>query len=163
MSKFDAANAVEKLEYDFSAYGGDHGVSPEPSYEQIRDFQKRLQALGGQERLHRLEEETVAAADTGEDPESEYMEEMSDAIADLCSHQPSAKEINRLPFRVRIAYFGWITGEVVDPETLTAGTKLSRAKKMSVPASTSYADNLASQLTNGGVSLGGSSGSTSNS
>ena len=45
MSKFDAATAVEEMEYDFSKYVGGVGVIPEPTTGQMNTYVVSMRRL----------------------------------------------------------------------------------------------------------------------
>lgn len=138
MAKFDAANAVEAMDFDFSAYGGPIGVIPEPSNGQVDAFFKTAKALAksmkdktgvspedADKEMSAAEvQEVIASMTESEDDDAfaEYEEQMTAAIAELCSHFPSQDDIKRLPFRIRTAFMSWLVGEL-RPESTRPGTK----------------------------------------
>lgn len=127
MGKFNAGTAVEVLEYDFTDYVPDcKGSIPEPSTEQldayfnaIRDLAKNVQNLRAKaERAEHAEDNELSndevdaiLAEMDDLSISKYTGEMTVAIADLCSGQPSKEQIEALPFRVKQAFLQWVTGE----------------------------------------------------
>lgn len=129
MAKFDLSEALETLDYDFSPHGtprksGPHGIVPEPSTGQIEAFTRIMRALVGpmmadQEAAQNMTPTEIAAklADVDEDEAEarEKIDALTQAIADLCSGQPSAEDIKSLPFRGRQAFFGWVVGTFLDP------------------------------------------------
>lgn len=139
MPKFDAGTAVDPLTYDFTKYvEGCQGEIPEPSDKQIEGFMEEIKGVAmtagiqvGQDptaMMQQMTERAQAAEEGGDDVFSvENLRRMNDtmmeAVATLCSQQPTADEIRGLPPRVRNAFFGWITGAFVDPEAGTAGLK----------------------------------------
>lgn len=51
--------------------------------------------------------------------------ELSEKQAELCArvfdNVPSVEDILKLPGRVRTAYYGWVVGQLLDPEAVAAG------------------------------------------
>lgn len=124
MAKFNAATAVESLDYDFTAYKPDAvGVVPEPTTKQIqayfdavRNIAKTMQSLKSdveQANSGNLPDEEVAAilSKMEELDIATYQDEMKDATVALCSGTPSREDLDVLPFRVLQAFMQWITGE----------------------------------------------------
>jgi ATP phosphoribosyltransferase len=123
MSKFNAATAVESLEYDFTAYGGEAGLIPEPSTDQIdqfftdlRNIVKQVQGLKAQaesaksgEMTQEQMDEVLAAMD--DVSIKKFQTEMTEAVSALCSNQPSVEQITKLPYRVLQAFIQWVSGE----------------------------------------------------
>lgn len=124
MAKFDAASAVEGLEYDFTKYvDGCEGVIPEPSTDQLEayfkemsDFAQSARALqnkaqGVQAGTLAPEEIDEVLASMNEVSIAHFIDVLADAAGRLCSDQPSAEQIKGLPYRVLQAFIQWITGE----------------------------------------------------
>lgn len=132
MSKFDAMQAVEAMEYDFTAYGGGRGTIPEPSNGQIDRFFKSLSSIYDKFKGLLPEGSTLDSTDpaaiekameTLEGLDSEVMNRyMAEAIAEVTSGSPNADEIMALPYRVQQAFMGWLVGEL-RPEGGTPATK----------------------------------------
>lgn len=130
---FDAASVVEPLDWDFTKYGTatDKGTIPEPSDAKIETFLKEVRELA------RSADSTLPGIAQIEDPVkmnealeqfevsliSSTMKDMARIYAKLCSAQPSAAQISKLPLRVRMAFFTWVAGEVVRPEGGTSAGK----------------------------------------
>lgn len=127
MGKFDAKDSVDQMEYDFTAFGGSAGVIPEPTNDQIRKYQQAMiriwkpaaelaaaqSADTGKtdaERLREAVELTEAAMDEGTD--QDQVQEFLVELATLCSNTPSLEDLNKLPYRVRLAFQAWILGEL---------------------------------------------------
>lgn len=131
MTTFDAATAVEQMEYDFSKYveGDDaSGIIPEPTTDQMEAYFTGAKAIakkvkGLQADAKGLQEK----ADSGEISDDEMEQvlssmdsvsikavqgEMADLIGALCSNSPSAETLMRLPYRVLQAFFGWVQGNL---------------------------------------------------
>lgn len=123
MSKFNAATAVEALEYDFSAYSGGEGVIPEPSTAQVDEFFKTLKDLYSHINPDSDDKEAIEALKAmGEDEANRIGDRLKDSLAALCSNSPSREDLDRLPFRVFSAFSGWLAGSL-RPEAKTSGTK----------------------------------------
>lgn len=135
MAKFDAGNAVEAMEYDFTAFGGSKGVVPEPESKQVdqffriaRDLAREAKASQKEKGLDKIEEMTdaeaaeVLASVEVDDQSEEYENRLSEAVGALCTNSPPAAEIKRLPFRVRAAFMSWLIGQL-RPEAPRPATK----------------------------------------
>lgn len=125
---FNASKAVEPLDYDFSEFvPGCIGTIPEPSQAAMRDYQRALIKI--QKRVQDVQpDEDAYAKLTAEELEtlSETVEKITDEIdvitATLCKNKPSAKEVGKLPHRVKMAFATWLQ-EQFTPEALTSATK----------------------------------------
>lgn len=118
---FDAGQ-FGTLRYDFTAFGGVTGVIPDPSDEKLEAFNTAYMEL--------LDKYGVGADVDKDDPDAvkdaiernkdvsfiEQQKEMMELIAELCDHSPSLEELQKLPFRVRQVYLGWIQRELINPE-----------------------------------------------
>lgn len=124
MAGFNAATAVEPLNYDFSAFEGPVGVVPEPSTKQVNAYFDEVKALAKEVQASRAAAD-AAAKSVEEDEMTEakaqevlatvqegdingYDTRMSELTADLCSGSPTLKQIDALPFRVRFAFMQWV-------------------------------------------------------
>jgi hypothetical protein len=149
---FDAAEAVPKLEWDFTKYGGGSGISPEPSTEMLLEFNvqsrnlmdgfvriKKAKAIQEIEKLNgRSHEDKMAEvnrwADMGwqEAAEAAFQElaliaptkegieiahQQAILVAQVFADCPSVEQIEKLPGRVKAAYFGWVAGQLINPES----------------------------------------------
>lgn len=84
----------------------------------------RWAAMSWQQGLEVLE---LEVAKEGTVSESEDLaRQMAESAAKLCSDCPNVEQILALPGRLRSAYFGWLVGQVSDPESWAAGTKGSQ-------------------------------------
>lgn len=125
---FNAETAVSKLDWDFTTFVPDaKGVTPEPSVDQAEAFLSAMRDLAA---------EADADDDTGEgdrpvlsDQEalakfegmsSEKMRALSEkligAFADVCSNNPTREQITALPYRQQQAFFGYIYGQILNPQ-----------------------------------------------
>lgn len=132
MAGFDAGNVVAPLDWDFTAFGGGRGRVPEPTDGQIRAFRRALLDLartlapGADVATAHDAVQTVAAADA--DALERVEDQWEAAVVDLCQGSPSREDLARLPARVKAAFFGWVTGELVtDPTGSTPGMRRSPA------------------------------------
>lgn len=132
MPGFDAAHAVEPLDYDLAPYVKAKGRITEPSDAQISKFLSDLQKLFTEARKNGL----TALEEMGESPSADdvmnaldnldtddvvkIMGEMTALYSELCSGKPSAEELSALPMRVRSKFFAWLQNEVISPEAGTA-------------------------------------------
>lgn len=116
MAKFTAGTAVEPLEWDFTKY------QPAPTEGQA------VAPWGGtipeptQAALERFNAALVAAAPTGDAARLSEVTDMSvldpikRALADLCGNLPSVAQLDALPFRVLVAFIGWLAGRLTNPQ-----------------------------------------------
>src|SRR5512138_245128 len=138
---FDAASAVESLDWDFTAFNAGKGTSPEPSTREIEQFFKKSHSLAEaiiRSGKNRTEDDSEFPEDLtfeqawdliakrldaprGEDAES-LARKMSELVAETTHNCPSADQLMKLPHRVRSSFFGWFTGQMLDPESAAAGT-----------------------------------------
>lgn len=119
MAKFNAATAVEALEYDFTAYSGGSGIIPEPTTGEVQTFFNTIRDLA-QEVRNRMQTATsaeVTDADAAElmsemtdDMVQEYQDRIINAVATLTKGQPNAEDIGKLPYRVLSAFTAWLAG-----------------------------------------------------
>jgi len=148
---FKASEAVSPLEYDFHPHVDAKGVTPEPSTDQIVQLQvaqkAALEKLGidtdevDNDDQGNMQSLMDMMAGLSEEQLYEIQDEQADAVAEVCGAErgetdadggvywsggnPSRDEIIALPFRIRQAYFGWLMGQLFDPESAAAGTRPS--------------------------------------
>lgn len=85
MAKFDAGTAVEKLEYDFSAFGGGIGDIQEPTTGQVSYFFKEMKKM--------IKEVRALTKGAGEADDSEMSdEEMAEHIAKMDENAKGAEQ-----------------------------------------------------------------------
>jgi hypothetical protein len=141
MPMFDAGNAVEALDWDFSTlknpatgkpYVNARGSIPEPSDVMIGEF------LDGLKKLYQEARELVEAGENADATPGEMLEALNsltgamfvDQMASiaglfdgLCSGKPGREQLLALPLRARSKFYGYVQNEVVNPEAGTgAGT-----------------------------------------
>jgi hypothetical protein len=127
MSGFDAATAVEPMNYDFTAYGGGKGVVPEPSTAEMQSFQREFaKVMRKGQKLEVSDEDAMKMSEKDFDKlqkdAAAIGEELDDLIAGLCKGEPSKEDVAKLPFRVKTAFSKWLM-EQFAPEGGTSGTK----------------------------------------
>lgn len=145
MAGFDAGNAVEPMDWDFTKFGGGKGTIAEPSDVEMERFLRKYRTLMGAVRdealasLKQSEEESVAAErspvtleeakqlmaeiDLTEE-QSEFArrisEQMLDIVCSITKDSPSREQIGKLPNRIRGAFYGWLVGQLTDPDFVQA-------------------------------------------
>lgn len=134
MSGFKAAEAVDPLDYDFSAVKGDDGkplskgTIAEPSREALDAFWEGRRHileeagidLGEIESVNPLEPEgrvalTRAFASIPEERRKAMAPAQIENVARLCEGTPSKDEIEALPGRIQDAFIGWLMGMLSNP------------------------------------------------
>src|ERR1044072_7518102 len=129
MPKFDAGTAVEKLEYDFSHYKGPVGVTPQPSDHAFKKFSaKQSKIMIDADRIEKEMAEAEKSGTLSEEKLDEFQrrgdelsEKMSKTVAELCQDQPSKDDVDKLPYRVKMAYMKHLMSQFA-PEGETSGT-----------------------------------------
>lgn len=119
MPAFDAGDVVERLDWSFKPHVDAEGTVPEPSTEKVGAFFDQLRIILDRP-VDETEDKTVQSvvAYLTEMSANEMLaadEKLIAAYADLCGDSPNADQIRALPHRQRQAFFGWITGQVVNP------------------------------------------------
>jgi mRNA-degrading endonuclease YafQ of YafQ-DinJ toxin-antitoxin module len=127
MAGFDAATAVEPMDYDFTAFGGSKGIVPEPSTKDMKDFQRDFtKVMRKGQQLEVSDDEALKMSEKDFDALQKKVEavglELDELIGRLCKNSPSAEEVAKLPFRVKTAFSKWLM-EQFAPEGGTSGTK----------------------------------------
>jgi hypothetical protein len=141
MPAFDAGAVVEALDWDFTAAGVKaKGTIPEPSDVLIGAFLDAVKKLYTKAKEDGLapEIDTALAPEkmlealsgiTG-DAYVEFMGNLAEIFAALCSDKPTKANLLALPMRVRVKFYAWVQEEVVSPE---AGTGAGTVALRSVP------------------------------
>jgi hypothetical protein len=147
---FDAAKAVEPLDWNFEKFDGGSGTIPEPSERDLqtftRKFRKLMQAILKEgSRVAKVEQERAKAEETAEEgeeatitladalaaledpdmPEETAMmviDKMSEIVAELAHGSPTLETITGLPSRIRAAFFSWLIQELFVPEVGAVAT-----------------------------------------
>lgn len=131
MPKFNAATAVEQLEFDFAPYDADaKGAVPEPSDTQVAAFYANLgktleNALGaervdGVDLTDPMQVGKLFMSLSVEDHQAVYAEAL-ELHAAVCGGRPTAEQLGKLPFRLRQTFYGmvqeWLRPEASRPAT----------------------------------------------
>ena len=135
---FDAAEAVPELEWSFhtlylrkpEAYPGlkdAHGVTDEPSDDDIERFQKAMATAMGKavpDGVDPTDRAAVARAsqDMPDGQFKEIQDSILDAVAELTKGSPSREQLAALPFRHKRRYIESLQRDLVDPEGAAAAT-----------------------------------------
>lgn len=132
MPAFDAGDVVEALDWDFSKAGVKaKGTVPEPTDATIGAF------LDGLKKLYTDAQAAGMAPTIDENATPDqmldalvgltgeafvkFMADTAELFGTLCGQKPSAAQLLQLPLRVRVRFYTWIQGEVVNPEAGTGG------------------------------------------
>jgi hypothetical protein len=126
MAGFDADGIVEPLDFTLKPYVDVSGTIREPTSLQVQTFQTAIVREG--ERI-RLElgvddmEEKMSAADLlavmeKQDPErtAAGLKRQAEIYSALCSKNPTAAQLLKLPHRVMLAFARWLSDELLSPE-----------------------------------------------
>ncbi len=124
---FKAAEAFEQLSYDFRPYVKEHGVTPEPSDEQIRQMIFKLQEATSSKLGKDFDPTDQQAAmkvmsSLTNEQLAEIDEETMEAIAIVTEQLPSLEVLKQLPARVKRFYFASLLADLVPQPTPTGGT-----------------------------------------
>lgn len=114
---FKATEAVSDLTYDFTPHGPE-GVIPEPTSAQVEAFQKAqfdaFVNLGIDPDKIRSGDFKLEEADALFAKSKDLLEAMTNAAADLSGIAQST--LRALPYRVKVAFIGWLTSEFANPQ-----------------------------------------------
>lgn len=118
---FKATEAVEELSYDFNPHVKVEGIIPEPSSKAIEDYRNAI---------------VTAMKDAGLDEDREYKMSDMDEILEVSDKLEAAivsatadltgiahDTFEKLPYRIKAAFLGWIMGQFFNPEAQTPATK----------------------------------------
>jgi hypothetical protein len=120
---FDALQVVEPLQFTFVPYMDLTGTVPEPSEAQLGKFfadmievsKTAAEAVQGLDASSSPDQMLAAIAKLPDGGVAGMMSRMNRPYADLCSGFPSEEQLGKLPPRVRLAFFAWLSGEL-NPE-----------------------------------------------
>jgi hypothetical protein len=133
--KFDASSIGGELEYDFSKWGGSKGVIPEPPRFAVSRMLKRVDELFVELGLRKAGDSEVKTPDDVIETmekvnEEEVFEKMQDGLleilAEVCGGSPSREDLEKLPYRPFQGFFGYLMGELTNPEASKPDTSNSR-------------------------------------
>lgn len=135
MPKFDASSIGGELEYDFSKWGGSRGTIPEPPRFAVSKMLKSVEKLFVDLGLRDKDDDGVKSPDDIIDTmekvdQEEIFEKMQlglvEILADVCGGSPSREELEKLPYRPFQGFFGYLMGELTNPEASKPDTHNSR-------------------------------------
>lgn len=138
MPKFDASTIGGDIEYDFSKWSGPAGVVPEPSRGAVSRMMKEVSSAFKEVGLRdenaddgSLQMDEVVNTMTKVEDEDEEMFELLankllDSLAKVCGGSPSREVLEALPYRPFIGFFGYVVGNLTNPEGTRSGTQNSR-------------------------------------
>lgn len=128
MPGFDAAEAVERLDYDFRPHVEAHGTIPEPSREELDEFWEgrrriledagvSLAELEGFDPLDPQSRRAIieAFASIPEEKRKAMSPAALDNVAALAKGKPTRDELDALPGRLQDAFIGWLMGMLSNP------------------------------------------------
>ena len=135
MPKFDAGSIGGPIEYDFTAWGGSAGVVPEPSRRAVKkfmdDIQRGFKEIGLRDKDDpdtTTPDEVVDTMNNIEDDEvfQRTADMLTKAVAEVCDGSPSFDDLANLHYRPFMGFFGYLIGELMNPEVSRSDTKNSR-------------------------------------
>lgn len=142
MPKFDASSIGGDLEYDLSKWGGPVGVVPEPPRSAVTKLMKEISIAFKESGLRDKDEdddtltpdEVERTMNQVEDEEmfERLTEKLIDALAKVCGGSPSREALEALPYRPFMGFFGYLVGNLTNPEGSKPGTNNSRGRLRSV-------------------------------
>lgn len=118
---FTAADTVEELAWDFRPYLDAHGVTPEPTDEQIRRMNRGLRDAVRTATGHELPEDDdktlLKAFNALSDKQLAAIEEANiAALAHVTGDSPSVEQLKACPQRIRRAYLRSLIRDLNSPE-----------------------------------------------
>lgn len=138
MPKFDASTIGGDIEYDFSKWGGPAGVVPEPPRNAVSKLMKTVSTAFKEMGLRDEDADdesltpndvvnTMAKAEEDDEELFEKLtEKLTDALAEVCAGSPSRDALAALPYRPFMGFFGYLIGNLTNPEGTRPGTSNSR-------------------------------------
>lgn len=136
MPKFNAESIGGEIEYDFTKWGGPEGVVPEPPRHLVNALMKNItKAFKDADLGPETGEGEVLSpeqvADTMNKIEDEEMfqnltDKLVEHLAEVCGGSPSKKDLEALPYRPFMGFFGYLIGNLTNPEASAPDTNSSR-------------------------------------
>ena len=118
MPSFNAKDAVEPLTYDFRPHADVSGEVPEPTDDQVAEFYGDLanqltralpEKVDGVDVTDPYELSKVLITLDGDDHRKLY-DALLDLHAAVCGNSPSREDVEKLPYRLRRAWYGMVQG-----------------------------------------------------
>lgn len=136
MPTFNADSIGGDIDYDFTKWGGPKGTVPEPTRaavnKMMKDVTKAFKDAGlGPETAEGEVLSPEQVADTMNKVEDDEMfekltEVLLDVLAEVCGGSPSKEALAALPYRPFQGFFGYLIGNLTNPEASAPGTNSSR-------------------------------------
>jgi hypothetical protein len=139
--KFSEETIGGELEYDFTKWGGPKGTVPEPPRFAVNKLLKSIDVtfkelgLKDSDDTSELDVDDVAETMNTIDDEEKFVklqEALLDALTDLCAGNPSREVLEALPYRPFQGFFGYLIGNLTNPEVSVSGTSNSQRRLKSV-------------------------------
>lgn len=146
MPKFNAETIGGRLEYDFSdwldkEYTDRRGVVPEPSRQAVNDLMRKIQSNFKELGLaSEDDDESTTPSEIADrvnriaDDEmfEKLAEAINEAVGEVCAGTPSVTTLSALPYRPFMGFFGFLVGNLMNPEASKPGTNNSPRRLTSV-------------------------------
>lgn len=142
MPKFDASTIGGDLEYDFSKWNGPTGVVPEPPRSAVTTLMKQISRAFKDSGLRDEDadddtltpDEVEKTMNKVEDEEvfEKLTAELLDALAKVCAGSPTREQLEALPYRPFMGFFGYLVGNLTNPEGSKPGSNSSQRRLRSV-------------------------------
>lgn len=138
MPKFNASSIGGELEFDLSKWGGPKGVVPEPPRFAVSRMLKRVDELFVELGLRDDKDKAVETPDdvvdtmekvSNEEVFEKMQEGLVDILAEVCGGSPDKAALTALPYRPLQGFFGYLMGELTNPEVSKPDTDNSRRLK----------------------------------
>src|SRR5687768_6270365 len=127
---FKADEVVAPLDFDFRPHVADvHGVIQEPTDKQLHAFMKGVQNIllaitpkdiDVMSDQNKMLEALATMLDADNAASKALGDEVHSLCVAVCSGFPSDEQIMALPPRIRAHFYGWLTGQLVSPESSAA-------------------------------------------
>ena len=131
MAGFNAAEVVEALDFDFTAFNGPKGTIPEPSNKQVKIFFNRMRdtALATRRDAATLDEDELLSDEDAanlalaafDETSEKHNQDVVNAVVMVCSNIFSYEDLDNLPFRVQNAFMAWLVVQIRPEEATPAG------------------------------------------
>lgn len=130
MPKFDPSTIGGAIEYDFSKWNGPKGEVPEPSRNAVVKFTTQVTEALKAANVVNSDVETMSPGEIKDTVDKIDDEEvfkrltvtLLDAMAEVCDGFPSRDELDNLPYRPFLGFFGYLMGTLTNPEASVPDT-----------------------------------------
>lgn len=132
---FVLEDELDSLDWDFRPFIEAHGTIEEPSIQRVTQLQKTFQSVFA--KALEAEKDAIEQGNTNEadvlarqiqaltsEEGDEIMKRVIKSVGIVCNGSPSVEQIQKLPWRGRQAFVGWVVGTFLNPESsATVATK----------------------------------------